>query len=150
MIGMEWLKHMVPDPETCVLLREINFPQKGTELIWVDTKLVNHDDTPVYRLMRRADWVSANPNFFAAYTGEEFQRVLPENFFPYRLKDQTFVICNLYGSEQKIQQNPDKDTPISRSVAMILKRVNGSGAKTLAQAWAQATIFLIQQGELTK
>lgn len=150
---MNWMEKFVPDAESCVALFTMGLTQKGSTFVWVDTGIVGANQKPEYRLMRRIETVDDAParfktGMFAAFTGEEFQRILPENFIPMRFHDGTFMVIDLYGSKAKTEMNPHKKSRIAGTTGIILSRVNGSNARTMAQAYAQAAIFLIQTGGL--
>lgn len=141
---MKWTEKFVPDAETCIALFTMGFPQKETTFVWVDSGLLGIDSIPKYNLARRVDISEMGilAGVFAAYTAEEFQTVLPENFLPVRMRDGTWMIVDIHGSTIKQERSIEK----IQTQAIILARVNGSSARTAAQAWAQAAIFLIQTG----
>lgn len=141
---MNWFDKFIPDFESCVALSTMGFPQKNTTFVWVDTGVLDAQNKTVYAAKRA---IEVKPNefkgVFAAYTAEEFQLVLPLNFVPVRTEKGSFLIVDLYGTSFD-QSSKKVDAKVLETRAFTLKKVNGSHAMTIAQAWANAAIFLIQ------
>jgi len=149
MTSLKWLEHLVCDVDTAIALWTMQFPQKDTMFVWCDTGVLDNQNKPVYRLMRRVELVDAPKQFmtgvFAAYTSEEFQSILPLNFMPMRMRPGLWCIVDAYGTQMKDQ----KDTAGGvETRQVIMARVSGSDAKQPAEAFGRAAIFLIQEGLL--
>ena len=139
-----WAERLVPDFDSCIALQTMNFPQKNTQFVWVRMPVITLNGEPSYKLFRRVE-VEANETMFAAYTAEEFQSVLPINFVPVRMRDNSWIIVDLHGTTIS---NKKEDKAHFHGVT--LARVNGSMADRAAQAFANAAIFLIQTGAIKK
>lgn len=144
---MNWLEKFVPDAETCIALFTMNVPQANSTFVWVDTGLVDAEKKNQYHLQRRIDIVDAPKQFltgvFAAFTAEEFQSILPLNFVPMQPRPGQWIIVDLYGTKLA-----DEASDGMQARQVVMARVNGSNANRPAQAFAQASIFLIQSGAL--
>lgn len=146
-MNQHWIEKMIPDSDTCIALHTMGFRPRGTTFVWVDMGLIDHaTEEPILHPMRYTEMVQGR--YFPAPTAEEFQSILPVNFFPMRVKEGVWFICDLYGSKMSEQKNSDEKSVVAGTNALVLSRVNGSTAKTAAQAFANAVIFLIQSGAL--